>query len=493
MNHPIDRSLFVFLVCVLIGSISTNNEISSNVSSRSSRNVSPFDLAPLDNFELTQSMRSVRHVSDRTKRSTFYNSRSSLDIDAQPTNDITSSKLLINSMNAFTFKLFNYLMNKYDNIVISPISLYSNLIALHAASSGTTEAQLSRLLALSGVSDKQIAVGYRTILDTMDTSLSGQNQLKLLNTMLVDSKINVSPSYLQKTKKYYNMAIQSVEFSTQSEHIYQYVNNLVNTQTDGNIRTIMDERPDPLSKLLIVNAVHFQGVWSKSFNPKDTSPMTFKNRDTPPTRVRMMKMVNEFRSHCDNARSRAPNPPLCSIQIPYAGEQLSMQIIQSANTKTSLKDSVERRLGTQLLRELDAKMQVRLIELGLPSFRLEDTHELREPMDFLGANSMFTKDRANLDKFLERSSSSAPNASATSDKKDTNVDLFVNQFTHKASIAVDEKGTVASAATSVLIGNRSGANKFYVDRPFIFLIRDNRSGVILFIGRINNLEQQVDG
>jgi len=462
--------IIVFLICLqlsLFQSIRTDE--SSNRSPNalaSSPNRSPFDLPPMPsldetNFEMPQS-----------------------DISGQPTSDASSAKVLINSMNVFTSKLFEYLMKKYDNIVISPISLYSNLIALHAASSGTTEKQLSDLLALTGVSDKQIAVGYRTILDTMQSSLGNQNQLKLLNTMLVDSKINVSPAYMEKTKKYYEMGIQTVEFSTQSEHIYQFVNNLVNLQTDGNIRSIMDERPDPLSKLLIVNAVHFQGLWAKSFLTRDTTEMFFRNRDFDPTKVKMMKMVNEFKIYCDNARSRGA---LCSIKIPYAGDQLSFQIITSANARTSLRDSVESRMNGKLLDELDAKMVPRLVELGLPSFKLEDTHELREPMDFLGANSMFTKDKANLDKFLVRSSS----GSNSTDKDDKNVDLFVNQFRHKASITVDEKGTVASAATSVLIGNRSGANKFYVDRPFIFLIRDEKSGVILFIGRVNNLDQQV--
>lgn len=460
--------------------------LSKNALANSSNSVDlpPMPTLDLKNFELPKSVQLVKNLNDRTVRSSFFNLNSNSDKDTS-LNDSASARLLINSMNAFTFKLFNYLMKKYSNIFISPISLYSSLIALHAASSGTTEAQLTKLLALTGVSDKQIASGYRSILDLVEGGLGGDNDMKLLNTMLVDKKINVSSTYQDKMKKYYNMAIESVEFSTEAEHIYQYVNNLVNQQTEGNIKSILDERPDPLSKLLLMNAVYFKGKWAKSFNTRDTTTMTFKNLETAPSKVKMMKIVNEFKVHCDNMRQKGPNPPICSVKIPYAGEQISMQIIQSANFKTSLKESVERRMNAQLLQELDSKYTTKLVELGIPSFKIEDIHELREPMDFLGANSMFTKDRANLNKFLNRSSSSNQD-----DSKDPNVDLFVNQFKHKASLTINEKGTVASAATSVLIGNRSGTNKFFVDRPFIFLIKDEHSGAILFIGRINNLEAE---
>ena len=496
-------SLFVFLVCACSLDFAATNETttvqapnssSDQSTSRSPDKTSPsvpnLDLPPiptldLGNFELPKSSALIKNLTDRTTRSSFFNLGSTRSADGADLS--SSSRLLINSMNAFTFKLFNYLMVKYSNIIISPISLYSSLIVLHAASSGSTEAQLTKLLALTGVSDKQIATGYRSILDSMDSGLGDRNQLKLINTMLVDKKVPISSTYVDKMNKYYNLAVESVEFATEAEHIFQFVNNQVNWATDGKIKTILEQRPDPLSKLLLLNAVHFKGEWAKSFNPKDTTPMAFRNAEKPPSKVRMMKMVGEFEAHCDNMRVRGPNAPVCSIKIPYEGRQITMQIIQSGNAKISLKEAVERRLSAQLLQELEAKFSTKLVELGLPSFKLEDIHELREPMDFLGANSMFTKDRANLNKFLTRSAS-AGNSSDVA--KDSSADLFVNQFRHKASISVNEQGTVASAATSVLIGNRSGTNKFFVDRPFILIIKDERSGAILFMGRINNLDAE---
>lgn len=500
ISHPkMNRSkflLFVFVACSLglaAANENTTQQFNGSSTSQSPRkaNTPNSDLPPmptldLSNFELPKSTVLIKNLTDRPTRSSFFNVGSTRSADV--TDLATSSRPLINSMNTFTFKLFSYLMEKYSNIIISPISLYSSLIVLHAASSGSTEAQLSKLLALTGLSDKQIAASYRSILDSMDSGLGDRNQLKLINTMLVDKKVPISPTYVDKMTKFYNLAVESVEFATEAEHIFQFVNNQVNWQTDGHIKSILDKRPDPLSKLLLLNAVHFKGEWAKSFNPKDTTPMNFRNAEKPPTKVKMMKMVNEFDAHCDNMRVRGPNAPLCSIKIPYEGEQITMQIIQSGNAKISLKDALERRLNAQLLQELEAKYSPKLVELGLPSFKLEDIHELREPMDFLGANSMFTRDRANLNKFLTRSS---PTGNSTGESnKDSSADLFVNQFRHKASIAVNEQGTVASAATSVLIGNRSGTNKFYVDRPFILIIKDERSGAILFMGRINNLDAE---
>lgn len=495
-------SLFVFLVCACSLNFAATNETTtiqalnssadpttSQSPARTSPNAPNLDLPPLptldmSNFELPKSAALIKNLTDRPTRSSFFNMGSTRSADGA---DLSSSRLLINSMNAFTFKLFSYLMEKYSNIVVSPISLYSSLIVLHAASSGSTEAQLTKLLALTGVSDKQIAAGYRSILDSMDSGLGDRNQMKLINTMLVDKKVPISSTYVDKMSKYYNLAVESVEFATEAEHIFQFVNNQVNWATDGKIKTILEQRPDPLSKLLLLNAVHFKGEWAKSFNPKDTTSMAFRNAEKPPSKVRMMKMIGEFDAHCDNMRVRGPNAPICSIKIPYEGEHITMQIIQSSSVKISLKEAVERRLNAQLLQELESKFSPKLVELGLPSFKLEDIHELREPMDFLGANSMFTKDRANLNKFLTRSANAANSSDAA---KDSNADLFVNQFRHKASISVNEQGTVASAGTSVLIGNRSGTNKFYVDRPFIFIIKDERSGAILFMGRINNLDAE---
>lgn len=502
--------ILVFLICSICkfikSSETTTKEPSEHemingdekVTDDLATNLTPdFELPPIPTldtsiFESFKSVELVKNLTDRPTRSSsrfttigLDSTRSAALIDSNIvlTNGTSPSKrLLINSMNTFTFKLFKHLLNKYSNILISPISLYSSLIALHAASSGSTEAQLTKLLALNGVSEKQIAIGYRLIIDSMQTSLGEQNQFKLLNAMLVDKQITVSSSYQEKMSKLYNMVIESVAFATEGEQIYQYVNNMVNWRTDGNIASVLDDRPDPLSKLLLVNAVHFKGQWAKSFNPKETILMNFRNKDTEPTKIRMMKIISDFDVYCDNVRQRGQMAPICSVKIPYAGNQLSMQIIQSATSRSSLKESVESRLNSQLLKELDLKYESKQLELGLPSFRLEDAHELREPMEVLGANSMFTKDKANLDKFMARS---GKNSTAIRGPKD---DLFVNQFKHKASISVNEQGTTASAVTSVLIGNRNSPNKFFIDRPFIFLIRDNRSGTILFIGRIENLE-----
>jgi serpin B len=159
------------------------------------------------------------------------------------------------------------------------------------------------------------------------------------------------------------------------------------------------------------------------------------------------------------------------LELPYKGDQLSMVVLLPKSTQAKAMAALEKTLSTKTLNAWLRGARKREIRVYLPRFKMTSEFSLKDTLVAMGMKDAFTPGKANFSGM------------------DGTYDLFISAVVHKAFVDVNEQGTEAAAATAVVMGLRSAPARplvFRADRPFIFLIRDTKTGSILFIGRVMN-------
>ncbi|HEY6227279.1 MAG TPA: serpin family protein, partial [Verrucomicrobiae bacterium] len=247
------------------------------------------------------------------------------------------------------------------------------------------------------------------------------------------------------------------------------INRWIERKTGGRISSIAAaNRFAPLTRLVLCDAIYFKGKWQHQFKTRDTKPAPFHISTNESVTVPMMSQKGDFKI----AYSEEGSVKL--LEMPYVGKNLSM-VILLAQTDYLRQDvdqggvgALEEKLTSENLRLWLAKLdQAREHEawVALPRFTTTQTFDLAPELKSLGLKSAFDK-------------------SADFTGMDGSGNLFVSDVMHKAFVDVNESGTEAAAVTVVMVATKGMATRFIVDHPFIFLIRENASGSILFMGRV---------
>jgi len=222
-----------------------------------------------------------------------------------------------------------------------------------------------------------------------------------------------------------------------------------------------------LTRLILVNAVYFKGDWLTKFNADLTSTEDFHISPSESVKVHMMHMQNAKFSYGVNSELHCQ-----AIELPYAGQDLSMFILLPDQTVTSLSE-MEKKLTARDLLDVKEKFRMSLVKvnnLWLPRFILDEKLSLAEMLAGMGMRDLFKAGIADLSGI------------------DGSKDLYVSKVLHRAMVEVNEEGTEAAAATAVVMMLRSTVIErkinFRADHPFLFFIQDKATGSILFLGRL---------
>ena len=210
----------------------------------------------------------------------------------------------------------------------------------------------------------------------------------------------------------------------------------------------------------MVNTIHFKGSWLHQFSEKQTKLEEFTIPGSPAVKVPMMNktfLVN----HLDNDDFQL-------AQLPYKDNEVSMVIILP-NKKDGLAE-VEKKLSPKLLQQALAQAKMKNLQVSLPKFKVTERFNLVDELKSLGMKDAFVAEVADF--------------TGMEDKVSRGQSLFISKVIHKAFVEVNESGTEAAAVTLSIALSKGMASDFIVDHPFIFLIRENGSGSILFVGRI---------
>ena len=259
--------------------------------------------------------------------------------------------------------------------------------------------------------------------------------------------------------QYYGAGLYKVDFENDTEKTRQTINTWVLKQTNHKIKDLI--KPGvltPLTRLVLTNAIYFYGTWEYKFNKQDTRTEPFAIGPGETVLVPMMSMKGNPRCW--------ENGQLQVLELPYVGKYMSMIVLLPRNTTDF--ESFEDSLTIENLNNWLAGLHEKKIDIYLPKFEITSEFSLAGVLAAMGMTDAFM-----------------PYVADFSGMNGTK-DLSISAVVHKAFVAVDEEGTEAAAATGVVMTTTSVTPEFRADHPFVFLIRDNNSGNILFMGRVTN-------
>jgi serine protease inhibitor len=381
--------------------------------------------------------------------------------------DITIHKELqniISTHTAFGIKLFNSIIKSdgfEKNIFISPLSISLALEMIYNGADKETKNAIAKTLGLETMNIETVNnsnMNLKNMMNYIDT----QNQLKIANSLWVSKTIPILPNFIDITNLYYSAEVVNADFK--NTDIVLKINNWVNDKTNGKIQKIVD-KISPEDILFVINAVYFKGVWNKQFDKSETKEKNFEVLSGKTIKVPMMIQSDRYK-YLENDIFQA-------ICLPYVDDKIRMYIFLPKKEYNLGKfyDSFTVENINNWINSFRSKKGT----IELPKFKIEYSIILNKALADLGMENAFDKDKANFWKMYNRSKSPA----------DANV--YIDEVLHKTFIDVNEEGTEAAAVTKVgMIEVTNVERSFYmaIDHPFFFVIKDNITGNILFMGSI---------
>jgi serpin B len=257
--------------------------------------------------------------------------------------------------------------------------------------------------------------------------------------------------------------LSELDFITATEEARKTINSWVEKKTNNKIKDLLKKGSVPKdTRLILTNAIYFKGIWKYQFKKKDTKKENFHLSEQKNARVYMMHMRKKTLKYMKG-------DGFAALALPYEGNDVSMVIFLP--DRVDGLGVLEAKLTRENLKNWLAKMRRKKIaEVAIPRFKMTKDFVLGKMLQEMGMPTAFRFPGADFSGMTGRK------------------DLFIGEVIHKAFVDVNEEGTEAAAATAVVM--RTGAvarpTVFIADHPFAFIIRDNKSGAILFMGRVAN-------
>lgn len=377
--------------------------------------------------------------------------------------DKTDTAIVVEGNNIFACDLYAQLKQKDGNLFFSPSSISTALAMTYAGARGNTAIQMADVLHFTLNQERLHPAFFALMQDLTANAEKRPYQLAIANALWGQSGYPFREEFINLTKDYYDAGFKEVDFKDeqQRELTRQKINLWVEEKTNNKIKELIQQRIlTDLTRLVLTNAIYFKGTWVAQFNPDQTRNSPFTLIAGEKVEVPMMSQAKDF--------NYSENDVLQLLEMPYAGEELSMLILLPKQMN-GLKE-VEDLVTVENLENWLSRLQKQEVVVSIPKFKMSAEFLLNETLTSLGMSDAF-------------SSVSADFSGMTPDP----VGLYISKVIHKAFVDVNEEGTEAAAATAVVMTLKAIPEPkpvFRADHPFIFMIRDMRSGSILFLGRV---------
>lgn len=370
----------------------------------------------------------------------------------------------------FALKLFPLLdSDSNNNTFFSPFSITQTFALLAPGARGTTLSEIEQFVFYSlPLANRDPAFNKLDLLLAAKTTgnilANGLQAPKLNNANAVwgQKDFSILPAYLDTLAVNYGAGLHLVDFMAATETARQTINSWVEEQTHNRIKDLIPTGGlSSDTRLVLTNAIWFKANWASQFSTNATSNQTFTKLNNSTSSVPFMRQQLSL--------PYAQTSGCQAVDIPYAGDNLSMLVIMpDAGTF----DTFIASLTPALLADITGHLANKTADFSMPKFTFTKTSSVDTILRSLGMSDAFSPARADLSGI------------------DGNRDLFVAAVFHQAFIGVDETGTEAAAATAITIGTTSvpvSDLTLSIDHPFIFLIRDRQTGLILFMGKVVSL------
>jgi serpin B len=378
-------------------------------------------------------------------------------------------KSTVDGNTAFALDLYQKLKEQPGNLFFSPYSISTSLAMTYAGARGQTETEMARALHFN-LAQTNLPAAFSELAARM-SQIERWNRitLKTANSLWCQRDYQFTDAFLSVIHKFYRAEARQFDFIHSPQAAADEINGWVERQTNRKIKdAVAPSQFTDLTRLILCDAIYFKGKWQHQFKVSDTKPAPFNVTTNQTVTVPMMHQKAHFKM------ARRDDDSVELLELPYSGTDLSMIILlpqieyPPPDVQNPGLSDLEQKLNADNLRAWLAKLdQARPHEtwVTLPRFTTSQGFDLVKELKSLGMVSAF-------------------DSTANFYGMDGTTNLFVSDVIHKSFVEVNESGTEAAAVNLVLVKTKGMADRFIVDHPFIFLIRENGSGTILFIGRI---------
>lgn len=367
------------------------------------------------------------------------------------------SQSIIESNNRFSFDIYQKIKSKNENIIFSPVSITSAFAMTYVGAKNVTFNEIADVFYFN--TNKSIFnSSYKNL---FEDKLKGKPAFYNANSLWIQKDLELNPDFLSINKEYYSSSIHFSDFLNDSESSRLNINRWVEKNTNGKITNLLQPSSiDNTTRLVLINALYFKASWKKQFKKEKNTEAQFQiaKRDFVNTTF-MNNSINTWYYEDKYAQV---------IDIPYSDENISLMIILPKSLRKLRK--LEKNLNYDYYKKYIENKQKMRVKLSIPKFNIESDFDLNKTLQSLGIKNAF---------------SSSANFSGISVKEK----LYISKVIHKAKIRIDEEGTEAAAATAVIMRKTSMMLEnveFIANKPFIYILRNNETNCIYFMGKILN-------
>ena len=361
----------------------------------------------------------------------------------------------------FAVELFGKMRQEAGNLAFSPFSISTALGVILAGAKGETAEQIGKVLhrpADDPIAQAALAKEFAEVVGAAGEKR--EDILRSANAIFGQIGEEFDPRYVEMARTKYQALIEPLDFAKHAEPSRARINGWVAEQTAGKIRDLLSaDAVTAETSFVLVNAIYFKGAWERPFFPSSTSPAPFRLQDGKKVQTPTMHQLGSY--------GWTEQDGVQVLSLPYRGRLRSMILILPK--KVDGLPAVEADLSAERVDSWRANMKVETVSVALPKFRTTSAIELADTLSSLGMPRAFTRE-----------------ADFTGIRPSGGV--RISAVVHKAFVDVNEEGTEAAAATGIAVAAASARvdppKSFVADHPFLFLIRDERSGAWLFLGRV---------
>jgi len=369
------------------------------------------------------------------------------------------ANLLASATNQFAFELYLNLKDSEGNIFFSPFSLSTAMAMTYEGARGRTAEEIKQVFHYPD-NLEVMREEFAEIINLINKK-DKQYELHTANALWAQKGYPLLTEYVSTVEKYYGGKVTDLDFARETENSRLKINRWVEEQTNNRIKDLIPPGVlNQLTRLVLTNAIYFKGNWENQFPKENTKEEEFMVTPEKKVKVQMMSIREKRFNYLENEE-------LQLVELPYAGQEISMLVLLPKNDLTSL----EPRLTASQLNEYKRQLRSEKIDIYLPKFKFETKYMMGGKKGILGRMGMPTA-----------FSPAEADFSGINGRRD----FYLSEVVHQAFVEVNEEGTEAAAATGLVVGVTMVVKKivFRADHPFIFIIQDRATGNILFMGRV---------
>jgi serpin B len=369
---------------------------------------------------------------------------------------------VVDANNQFAFDLYSKLDESEEgNIFYSPYSIFSALAMTYEGAKGQTAEEMKSVFHFP--ENHVLRPNFAAIYNGINQERKSY-ELRTGNALWCQQSFPFQQDYMDRVATYYGGKAANLDFENEPEQSRQTINSFIEEQTNNKIIDLIPAGSlNALTRLVLTNAIYFKGEWEWEFAKYATDDKKFTITSENIVQTPMMHMnPGEIKFNYANLED------LQILELPYKGDDISMLIL----LPTADLSVIESSLTSEKLVEYKKSMQETSLEdIYLPKFTFDTKYFMKETLSSLGMPTAF-------------------GGSANFSGMTLASQLYISEVIHQGFVQVDEEGTEAAAAVAVImmysVDSPPPKPVFNADHPFIFLIQEQGTGHILFIGRVTD-------